>query len=57
VVFERGSSSQETGAVAVYASEDNASGERVVIAAFAFYRLPVDKQFTFINNVVEWLVK
>ena len=46
VVFERGSSSEEAGAPAVYAS-DESTGQRFVVATFAFYRLPVDKQFTF----------
>jgi hypothetical protein len=55
VVFERGSNSDEAGAAAVYALDDS-TGQRVVIATFAFYRLPADKQFTFILNVVEWLV-
>jgi hypothetical protein len=54
VVFERGSSSEEAGSPAVYAS-DESTDQRFVIATFAFYRLPADKQFTFILNVVEWL--
>jgi hypothetical protein len=54
VVFERGSSSVEAGSPAVYAS-DESTDQRFVIATFAFYRLPADKQFTFILNVVEWL--
>jgi hypothetical protein len=54
VVFERGSSSEEAGSPAVYASDENAD-QRFVVATFAFYRLPVDKQFNFILNVVEWL--
>jgi hypothetical protein len=55
IVFERGSNSEEAGAVAMYASEDS-TGQRFVIATFAFYRLPFDVQFTLINNIVEWLV-
>jgi hypothetical protein len=54
VVFERGSSSEEAGAVAVFAYEDT-EGYRYAIATFAFYRLPIEKQFTFIHNAVEWL--
>ena len=54
-VFERGSNSEEPGAPAVFASGES-TGQRVVFATFAFYRLPIDKQFTFLFNVIEWLI-
>jgi hypothetical protein len=56
IVFERGSGSDETGEPAVFAS-DEGTGQRFVVATFAFYRLPLEKQFNFIYNVVEWLLQ
>jgi hypothetical protein len=44
----------EAGSPAVYAS-DESTAQRFVVATFAFYRLPADKQYNFILNVVEWL--
>jgi hypothetical protein len=55
VIFERGPSSQETGAASVIAYEDN----RVKIAYYAFpvYLLPAEAQTLLINNTVDWFTK
>ena len=59
VVFQRGPESEEAGTPAIIAlSEEMFSGEelRVIVAAFAFYRLPETAQEPFILNAVEWLM-
>jgi hypothetical protein len=59
VVFQRGPESEEAGTPAIIAlSEEMFSGEelRVIVAAFAFYRLPETAQEPFVLNAVEWLM-
>ncbi|MCI0518832.1 MAG: hypothetical protein L0Z70_01075, partial [Chloroflexi bacterium] len=54
VVFTRGPASPEAGAPSVIASEID--GQRIILAAFSFYRLPVAAQGLFAYNVLAWLL-
>ena len=58
IIFERGPDSEETGSPAVLAlSESYAGAElRLILATFAFYRLPETAQETFALNSVSWLM-
>ena len=54
VIFARGPDSPHTGEPAVIALEE--LDQRIVLAAFAFYRLPETTRELFILNVVDWLL-
>jgi hypothetical protein len=53
VIFSRGANSPQPGSAVVLTYED--TGLRMVIAFFAFYRLPLDAQSAFALNAVSWL--
>jgi hypothetical protein len=54
-VFVRGETSPEAGSPAIVASEES-SGQRSIIAAFAFQRLPEDERFALAWNMIYWLL-
>jgi hypothetical protein len=58
IVFRRGPDSVEAGTPAVVTISQEYYGEsvRLVLATFAFYRLPEDAQRTFALNAVEWMM-
>ncbi len=58
IVFRRGPDSAEAGAPAVVTISQEYYGESIhlVLATFAFYRLPEDAQRTFALNAVEWMM-
>ncbi len=58
VVLDRGPESIEAGTPALIAAiDENEDISHIIIAAFAFYRLPEDAQRTLALNTVEWLME
>lgn len=56
IVFARGPDSPEAGSPVVIAASDEKTGSRVVLATFAFYRLPAELQERFALNAASWLL-
>lgn len=56
IVFSRGPDSPEAGSPVVIASSDDTTGSRVILATFAFYRLPTELQERFALNATSWLL-
>ncbi len=57
VVFKRGPGSPETGRPVVLTAVDSQKKGRIVLAGFAFYRLPEEARRTFALNAVKWLLE
>ena len=56
IVFTRGPSSAEAGRPALIGAVEKQSSRRIILATFAFYRLPEDIQPTFAVNAAKWLM-
>ena len=57
IVFNRGPNSAEAGRPALLAALNEQTGGHVILASFAFYRLPEEAQRTFALNAVKWLLE
>jgi hypothetical protein len=57
IIFSRGPNSAEVGQPAVLAAINEQTGGHVILAGFAFYRLPDDVQRDFALNAVKWLLE
>lgn len=57
IVFTRGPASAEAGRPALVGAVEKRSGRRIILATFAFYRLPEDIQSTFAINAAKWLLE
>jgi hypothetical protein len=56
VLLTRGSQSDEAGAPALVAVENEEDGQRILIGTFAFYRLPEEAQARLAINAIAWLI-